>query len=237
MVARGVVWAAIGGQGLPFLRVLSKGYRAAGAGAMPRTQRELNMPFVTLDEVRSAFHRSNQRLVVKKSADRILRESVDAFAGGKSYDIFLSHCFKDAETIAGVKAWLEEQGQTVYVDWIDDAQVDRSNVTAATAALLRERLRASMSLLFATSEASPSSKWMPWELGYFDGFRPGRVAVLPIVERAGGTFVGQEYLGLYPIIAKLSELQGKVVVQKAIGTRQFMDLSEFSRGTGQYRYF
>lgn len=53
-------------------------------------------------------------------------------------------------------------------------------------------------LLFATSKASPDSKWMPWELGYFDGMRHNHVGVLPIVESAGSSFRGQEYLGLYP---------------------------------------
>jgi hypothetical protein len=55
------------------------------------------------------------------------------------------------------------------------------------------------SLIFATSDASPASKWMPWELGYFDGRRPNRVAILPLVESATHGFRGQEYLGLYPV--------------------------------------
>lgn len=29
--------------------------------------------------------------------------------------------------------------------------------------------------LYASSRASPQSKWMPWELGYFDGRRSGRL--------------------------------------------------------------
>jgi hypothetical protein len=49
---------------------------------------------------------------------------------------------------------------------------------------------------------------MPWELGYFDGFRPGHVAVLPIVKYDGQSFVGQEYLGLYPCIEEIDFTQG-----------------------------
>jgi hypothetical protein len=45
---------------------------------------------------------------------------------------------------------------------------------------------------------------MPWELGYYDGFRPGYVAILPLVQTAGGSFSGQEYLGLYPYMEHLT---------------------------------
>ncbi len=41
---------------------------------------------------------------------------------------------------------------------------------------------------------------MPWELGFFDGHRPGHVAILPLVKAAGGSYTGQEYLGLYPYV-------------------------------------
>jgi hypothetical protein len=44
---------------------------------------------------------------------------------------------------------------------------------------------------------------MPWELGYFDGFRPGHVAIFPLVKTPGSGFEGQEYLGLYPYIGHI----------------------------------
>lgn len=40
---------------------------------------------------------------------------------------------------------------------------------------------------------------MPWELGFFDGFRTA-VAVLPVAKNSSETFSGQEFLGLYPYI-------------------------------------
>ncbi len=121
-----------------------------------------------------------------------------------NYDIFLSHSFMDADTIAGIAAILEAEGQRVFVDWIEDPQADRSRVTSSTAKMLRERMRRSNSLIYASSAASSNSKWMPWELGYFDGFRPGYVAILPLVQTAGGSFSGQEYLGLYPYMEHLT---------------------------------
>jgi len=117
-----------------------------------------------------------------------------------SFDIFLSHSFEDAEVVLGVKVLLEGEGLSVYVDWIEDALVDRSRVNAQTADLLRSRMNHSKYLLYASSVASPDSKWMPWELGYFDGRRPGHVGVLPIVQYAGSRFEGVEYLSLYPVI-------------------------------------
>jgi hypothetical protein len=115
-----------------------------------------------------------------------------------NYDVFLSHSYEDAEVIAGIKVLIEKEGLSVYVDWIEDAQADRSKVTPKTADMLRERMNHCRFLLFATSKASPNSKWMPWELGYFDGMRHEGVGILPIVQTSGGSFQGQEYLGLYP---------------------------------------
>lgn len=43
---------------------------------------------------------------------------------------------------------------------------------------------------------------MPWELGYFDGRKPVRVAILPLPSSSYSSFVGQEYLGLYPNVER-----------------------------------
>jgi hypothetical protein len=61
-------------------------------------------------------------------------------------------------------------------------------------------------LLYAFSENASNSKWMPWELGYFDGIK-GTVAVLPIARTAKYSFQGSEYLGLYYYI-QIDEISG-----------------------------
>ena len=38
---------------------------------------------------------------------------------------------------------------------------------------------------------------MPWELGYFDGLKGSRIAIMPI-DDGGVGMKGQEYLELYP---------------------------------------
>lgn len=144
--------------------------------------------------------------------NRVLNESTDfslkefaKFDSTKQYDIFLSHSIKDKEVIQGLAQELKDAGFTVYLDWVVDPLLDRSNVTKATAALLQTRMKSSSSLIFAYSNNSPSSKWMPWELGYFDGIK-NRVAVVQIIPTVdeGKKFPGQEYLELYPYLDRTS---------------------------------
>lgn len=139
-----------------------------------------------------------QKSFYSKTASKILNESYNAYNPFKTYDIFLSHSYQDAEVILGLKNTLEERGYEVYVDWIEDRQMSRENVNARTANQLRIRMKTCRSLFFVTSDNSTDSKWMPWELGYFDGFK-GKVAILPINNSSyqKDTYEGQEYLGLY----------------------------------------
>jgi hypothetical protein len=59
-------------------------------------------------------------------------------------------------------------------------------------------MRTSATLMYATSKAAASSRWMPWELGYFDGLKGADViSICPIESGSYGHFTGQEYLGLY----------------------------------------
>lgn len=146
---------------------------------------------------------------IYKSNNQILSESAANFSKYKTYDIFLSHSSKDAELIFGVKVTLEDLGYSVYVDWVDDPQLDRSQVNETTAELLRERMDASKSLFYVTTENAESSKWMPWECGYFDGVKD-KVAILPVKQYSyDNEYKGQEYLGLYPYCLKANDTNQK----------------------------
>jgi hypothetical protein len=164
------------------------------------------MAYIKISEARAA---GRAALPLQKSAGRILAEAAQAFDAAEHYDIFLSHSFDDAEVIYGVKKMIERLDLSVYVDWIEDSKLDRSKVTIKTAAILRERMKACSSLVYAHSANSSNSVWMPWELGYFDGIRPHQVWVLPLVTDYDSEFKSQEYLGLYPSVEKLSSLAGK----------------------------
>lgn len=118
-----------------------------------------------------------------------------------SFDIFLSHSYLDKELILGTLTYLEGMGYSVYVDWKQDKQLSRADITKKTARILRRRISQSKALFFATTDNAAESKWMPWELGYMDG-KSGKCAILPISEyyTASDTYFGQEYLEVYPYV-------------------------------------
>ncbi len=144
---------------------------------------------------------SYETLAKSATTASILRESRTTIR--TSYNVFLCHSKMDSEYILGVKRALETIGLTVYVDWIDDPQLDRSAVTARTADILRTRMQASKMLVYAHTVSSTTSRWCPWELGYFDGHKGGNVFLLPIVDDDASKFIGQEYLGLYPYLDRV----------------------------------
>jgi hypothetical protein len=173
---------------------------------------------------------------LRKSADQLLTEEARTFSTAKSYDIFLSHSYDDGELILGVKKMIEALGANVYVDWIEDAKLDRSKVTVKTAALLRERMKTCSSLVYAHSANSPHSVWMPWELGYFDGLKPDHVWILPLVADTDSEYKKQEYLGLYPSVEKLTSLYGRqdLGFNNVGDNREQIPLTKAARGTGVF---
>ncbi len=158
------------------------------------------MSLFTFNEVRSAYREWQRadREILAKSADQVLKEERRNFEE-REYDVFLSHSSLDAKDVLGLCRVLRtEFGLSIYLD-LDDEELDTDEVTPDTARVLRHRMKYSRALLYAASANASSSKWMPWELGYFDGLK-GAVAVVPIGEVSGDGFEGQEYLGLYPYV-------------------------------------
>lgn len=136
---------------------------------------------------------------IKSSIDEENYKKIES--SDDQFDIFLSHSYQDKEIIPHLKKTLENLGFRVYVDWINDKFFSREDVDKKIAALLQKRMNQSKSLFYATSQNSKNSKWMPWELGYFDG-KNGKVAILPVLKTLNDEFKGQEYLGLYDYITK-----------------------------------
>jgi hypothetical protein len=180
--------------------------------------------FLRINEARELGREYTRRAGFTKAADSILVEKSE-FSVLKKYDVFLSHSYNDAEVILGVAKFIENQGKTVYVDWIEDRGLDRKNITAKTADLLRLRMRASKTLIYASTESAMRSKWMPWELGYFDGYKPDMVSILPLVENSDSEWKGQEYLGLYPLVDRLeySGARTPFVVKKDKSAQRISD--------------
>lgn len=158
------------------------------------------MAFFTKQEARNYAQKHS---VSNESYSVILDSIHESYQPYDNFDVFLSHSVKDEELVLGVVKILQEMGQKVYVDWIVDKNLSRDNVTPATANTLRRRMSQSSRLLYVATNNATSSKWMPWELGYFDGLKSSeKVAILPLVDYSFSSFQGQEYLGLYQALDK-----------------------------------
>ena len=152
----------------------------------------------------------------------------------KEYDIFLSHSSLDKRLVLTLVELFNDAGYSVYVDWIEDTQLDRSNVNKDTANVLRNRMNTSKGLAYVATSNATNSKWCPWELGYFDGKKGSRCCILPIMDNT--TFRGQEYLGLYPYIeyekyANKNEYDFWVYNQ---GTNEYVILRSWLSGNEPY---
>jgi hypothetical protein len=88
-------------------------------------------------------------------------------------DVFISHKQEDTSEATRLQRRIVALGYSCYVD-ADDVEIGRIAQTKEKAERLRFQLR--RRLIFPHSERSRESKWMPWELGFFDG-RWGSVPV------------------------------------------------------------
>jgi len=195
------------------------------------------MAFFTKADARSAAERAMQKEPLRKSFHRAIYESVASTKDYDKFDIFMSHSLLDAELVVGIKTLLEEKGLKVYVDWQEDPELSREDVTKETAATLRKRMKQSKSMIYVATDNASQSRWMPWEVGFFDAFSNGCVAILPLLEYAHATFKGQEYLGLYPLVTNDTYANGaKDVFVEEKGDR-WTTLRSFSNGSPSWQKY
>jgi len=122
-------------------------------------------------------------------------------ASNEYHDVFLSHRFADREAVQELHDHIEQNlGYSVYVDWIEHPDLDRAAVRRETAEHFRRVMRASGCLLFYAGPNAPESKWMPWELGFFDGRQGARRIAVFVDDLASYQAAQQEYLNLYTVI-------------------------------------
>lgn len=148
-----------------------------------------------------------ERFIRERARDFMVREGLTAErclerASKQSlsrYDIFLSQTKRDAEIVLGVYAYLTSLGYKVFCDWIEMPKVDGSSVTPANAELVRTAMKLSDTMLFIDSDGAEQSRWMCWELGWFDAAK-GYVAILPLASENKKYYEGREFLGLYPYV-------------------------------------
>lgn len=68
---------------------------------------------------------------------QILNENTRIYETNRNFDVFLSHSSLDQKEVLNLIDLFNKCGYSVYVDWIFDKQLDRSNVTPKTAQTLR----------------------------------------------------------------------------------------------------
>lgn len=119
------------------------------------------------------------------------------------YDVFLSHRFSDAALVEELNEYIEQTlHYEAYVDWKDSREdLDREHVSRDTAEYLRRIMRHAASLIFVVGPEAAGSKWMPWELGFFDGRQSARRIAIYLPDGVALP-EKQEYLGIYPVLRK-----------------------------------
>src|SRR5580704_4172333 len=110
------------------------------------------MALVTFGEIDAALRSEYGTRLTKNAAATILEEDTASVPMTHRFHIFVSHSYSDVRLndnrLLGIKAFLEAFNLSIYVDWIIDRELDRSNVTPKTAEILRKRMDHSESLLF-----------------------------------------------------------------------------------------
>jgi hypothetical protein len=112
------------------------------------------MTFAALEQVRAAAQ--DLRQSPRKPDAQLLREA--RATSRDTFDIFLSHASRDKEVVLGAKALIERRGFTAYVDWIDDAELDRGAVDRERADHRRRGMSQCGSLFYAHASGAIS----PW---------------------------------------------------------------------------
>lgn len=113
----------------------------------------------------------------------------------RHYDFFLSHSSSDFSLVIGLYKKLTEKGYIVFLDKIETKDISIQSI----ANKLKEAMNNSTYILYAHTHNSINSKWVPWELGYFDSNKgEDKILVMPIINEYGkAKYAGQEYLTQY----------------------------------------
>lgn len=86
----------------------------------------------------------------------------------QEYDVFLSHSSLDTKELLKIKAELNKQGLTVYIDWVnDDVMLDRKNQNDDTWNVLEERMEQSKLMLYVMTDNCIQSSYTEREVIFF----------------------------------------------------------------------
>ena len=185
------------------------------------------MRFVKEADARAAARRALAKRHYTESAEDLQHLKTDPLI--RRYDIFLSHSIHDAEAFSGPSSYSRRRvrpstsiGSTIPFSTARGS-APRPPVSCGCAC------GAAPAWSICTARVPGDSKWMPWELGYFDGHN-GNVAIFPILKDRKSTFVAQEYLGIYPHRNRQSRPRrdGRGLARRS--PREFIALSRWQSG-------
>ncbi|MDD4730213.1 MAG: toll/interleukin-1 receptor domain-containing protein [Dysgonamonadaceae bacterium] len=119
--------------------------------------------------------------------------------------IFLSHKHDELKQLESAISFLNSQGVSVYVDWLDEGMP--KTTSGSTAERIKEKIKENDKFILLATEGAINSKWCNWELGLGDAEKYiDNIALLPI-KRDYYDFSGSEYLHIYPYIIILNYSQ------------------------------
>lgn len=166
--------------------------------AFQTLQKQFGFPQVHLHHNRKGKPHPGDKIKPKKMdtpkllMDEILQSEYD-LENNKRFDVFISHSTKDYNTIIKLKTMLNRQGLSVYIDWIEDRESLRREMTSKeTAQAISQRIIHSRSMLVVLTESSLSSTWVPWELGFAQAL--GKIVCLLKLEDVENA---PEYMEIY----------------------------------------
>lgn len=86
----------------------------------------------------------------------------------QEYDIFISHSSLDVNELLQLKVLLNQQGKTVYIDWVNDrVMLNRQNQNQDTWKAIELRMDQSKTLLYVMTDNSIKSPYTEREVMYF----------------------------------------------------------------------
>jgi len=130
----------------------------------------------------------------------------DSIQNNKSYDLFISHSFKDNKLINEIKKHLNKMDLHVYCDWLGDNDfLKREDAGEYTKVILKRRIEQSMKVLFIKTKNTNDklnnfySEWVEMEISH------AKIIKKPI-ECIDFTDSNQEEYSLYKYSKKIKDL-------------------------------
>ena len=111
--------------------------------------------------------------------------------------VFLSHSHHDKDVVLQAKAFFENLGVSVYVDWADETMPE--NTSGVTAQKIKHQISGNDKFILLATNNAIASKWCNWEVGIGDIYKlwKNKIAILPLADN-NKTWNGSEYLQIYP---------------------------------------